>query len=239
MADVEVSYKGSTIGSLSASGSLTLETEGKYCEDDITVDYTSPGGGGGYNPYNLPSGYTPYEYIESSGTQYIDTGYVPTADTEIVVTSLRTAAQSYQSTDWGVRGGPFAMVSGSYWRWGSAQDKQATNYNPDIPYGPVTCRVNINGVYDSLDTLRGNFGTVTWITGSYSIYLFCSHWDGSTSRFCKIRFYYWAAWENGTKQIELVPAMRNADSVLGMYDTVSGNFFTNAGSGSFTGGAYS
>lgn len=47
MADVEVSYKGSTIGSLSASGTLTLETEGKYCEDDITVDYTSPGGGGG------------------------------------------------------------------------------------------------------------------------------------------------------------------------------------------------
>lgn len=47
MADVEVSYKGSTIGSLSASGTLALETEGTWCEDDITVDYTSPGGGGG------------------------------------------------------------------------------------------------------------------------------------------------------------------------------------------------
>ena len=46
MADVEVSYKGSTIGSLSASGILTMETEGKYCEDDITLTYTSPGGGG-------------------------------------------------------------------------------------------------------------------------------------------------------------------------------------------------
>lgn len=46
MADVEVSYKGSTIGSLSASGSLTLETEGKYCEDDIGITYVSPGGGG-------------------------------------------------------------------------------------------------------------------------------------------------------------------------------------------------
>ena len=46
MADVEVSYKGSTIGSLSASGTLTLETEGKYCEDDIEVVYVSPGGGG-------------------------------------------------------------------------------------------------------------------------------------------------------------------------------------------------
>ena len=43
MADVEVSYKGSTIGSLSATGSLTLETEGKYCEADIGIEYTSPG----------------------------------------------------------------------------------------------------------------------------------------------------------------------------------------------------
>lgn len=47
MADVELTYKGNTIGSLSASGSLTLETAGKYCEADIGLTYTSPGGGGG------------------------------------------------------------------------------------------------------------------------------------------------------------------------------------------------
>ena len=45
MADVELSYKGAIIGNMSASGSLTLETAGKYCEDDIEVTYTSPGGG--------------------------------------------------------------------------------------------------------------------------------------------------------------------------------------------------
>ena len=44
MADVELSYKGETIGSMSASGSLTLETAGKYCEDDIEVEYTKPSG---------------------------------------------------------------------------------------------------------------------------------------------------------------------------------------------------
>lgn len=46
MADVELSYKGSIIGTLSASGTLTMETAGTYCEDDITLTYTSPGGGG-------------------------------------------------------------------------------------------------------------------------------------------------------------------------------------------------
>ena len=46
MADVTINYKGESIASLSASGTKTLETEGKYCEDDIEVVYVSPGGGG-------------------------------------------------------------------------------------------------------------------------------------------------------------------------------------------------
>lgn len=45
MADVELTYKGNTIGSLSASGTLTLETAGKYCEADIGLTYTAPAGG--------------------------------------------------------------------------------------------------------------------------------------------------------------------------------------------------
>lgn len=40
--DVAISYKGSSIATMSASGTKTLETEGKYCEDDITVTYTKP-----------------------------------------------------------------------------------------------------------------------------------------------------------------------------------------------------
>lgn len=42
MADVTISYKGSEIASMSATGTKTLLTEAKYCEDDITVAYTKP-----------------------------------------------------------------------------------------------------------------------------------------------------------------------------------------------------
>lgn len=45
MADVTINYKGEAIAAMSASGTKTLETEGKYCEDDIEVVYVSPGGG--------------------------------------------------------------------------------------------------------------------------------------------------------------------------------------------------
>ena len=40
MADVEIKYKGASIAALDASGTKTLKTAGKYCEDDIAVSYT-------------------------------------------------------------------------------------------------------------------------------------------------------------------------------------------------------
>lgn len=47
MADVTLTYKGSDILELSDSGSATLKTGGKYCEDDIAVEYVKPSGGTG------------------------------------------------------------------------------------------------------------------------------------------------------------------------------------------------
>ena len=41
--DVTISYKGSTIATMSSSGTKTLNTAGTYCEDDITIDYTKTG----------------------------------------------------------------------------------------------------------------------------------------------------------------------------------------------------
>ena len=40
--EVLISYKGSTIATMNASGTKTLETAGKYCEGDIEVEYTRP-----------------------------------------------------------------------------------------------------------------------------------------------------------------------------------------------------
>lgn len=47
MADVTIKYKGNTIAEMSEKSTKTIETSGNYCEDDITVDYVPPAGGGG------------------------------------------------------------------------------------------------------------------------------------------------------------------------------------------------
>lgn len=46
MADVTITYAGNEIAAMNDTGTKTLETQGKYCTDDITVSYTKSGGGG-------------------------------------------------------------------------------------------------------------------------------------------------------------------------------------------------
>ena len=43
MAGVDIKYKDATIATIQGGGSKTLKTGGKYCEDDITVDYVKEG----------------------------------------------------------------------------------------------------------------------------------------------------------------------------------------------------
>ena len=47
MADLTIKYKGQPIVEMTESGTKTLKTAGKYCEDDISVEYAKPAGGGG------------------------------------------------------------------------------------------------------------------------------------------------------------------------------------------------
>lgn len=51
--DVIVSYAGADIATMSDSGTKTLKTQGKYCTDDITIEYTKPSGGGDSQLYIL------------------------------------------------------------------------------------------------------------------------------------------------------------------------------------------
>lgn len=70
MADVTISYKGSEIASMSATGTKTLLTEAKYCEDDITVAYTKPSAPS--PTYQAKTNITP---TTSSQTITADVGY--------------------------------------------------------------------------------------------------------------------------------------------------------------------
>ena len=69
MPDVEITYNNSTIVSLSDSGTEVLETSGTYLTDDITVQYTKSGGGGGTTAVTIAvgSGSKFVSYVDGDG----------------------------------------------------------------------------------------------------------------------------------------------------------------------------
>ncbi len=45
MSDINIKYKDTSIATMDSSGTKTLQTQGKYCEDNIVIEYTKPSGG--------------------------------------------------------------------------------------------------------------------------------------------------------------------------------------------------
>lgn len=85
MADITVTYKGSTIGEISASGNHSINTAGKYCEDDIGIAYTKPGGGGDT------------VYYTSAGVCYIEQMSTPSLPLSLNVNSIYNGATEMKS----------------------------------------------------------------------------------------------------------------------------------------------
>lgn len=190
----------------------------------------------------LPSEYQEVEYIESSGTQYIDSSYMPNQDT---IVNCHINLVSYNGND------VFFGQRVAY------MDKQYevvafnTEYAPQLRYDNQTTgaisgstlsigdhyiETSKNGLF--IDNNRvGNTLNAATFTCQYSIYLFARNNAGTASSFSNIKLYSLEISENNTLIRNFVPCYRISDGEVGLYDTVNGLFYTNAGTGVFTKGA--
>lgn len=186
--------------------------------------------------YNLPNGYTKLNYIQSSGTQYIDTGFIPNQDTRVYAECVLPIASSTQAL-FGCRvsssSRQFQFVTqGSYYR---------TDYNTTITnvsskdYGTTKFYIdknknitNLNGEYTSTHTYAS-------FTCPANMYVFATNNNGSLYACASAKLYKMEIYDNGTLIRYFIPC-RNTSGVYGLYDIVYGKFYSNAGSGSFTGG---
>lgn len=187
----------------------------------------------------LPDGYAQVQYIESSGTQYIDTGFVPNSNTRILmdcevlnfgtacyygVSSVSSGSSTHSQTN------IFLLISGTSLRcdWygsmvsysGVATGRHTLDKNKNVAL--------INGV--SVITNTDTVGSCL-----YSAYLFARNVaNNSVDLYSEMRLYSCQIYDNGTLVRDYIPCM-NDQGVYGLYDTVGAQFYTNAGSGSFTG----
>ena len=89
--------------------------------------------------------------------------------------------------------------------------------------------IKINGVLVATQTAAPQ-------ANNKPIWLFARWKPTASSINPKVSIYSFKVWQNNVLVQYLIPAMRNSDSVVGMYDAVSGTFYENAGTGSFIAG---
>jgi hypothetical protein len=178
----------------------------------------------------LPVGYTRLEYIQSSGTQYIDTGVIPDANTRAVCDFQLASVDSTNRVIFGVAGQySFRKYSATVFR------TNGTN-SVDMSTSISMTDRHIVDKTATLTTVDGTYtATTTAATCSYSLYVFAYNKTGTANQFSMTKIFSLRLYDGDTLVRDYVPCM-NPSSVVGLYDRVNGVFYANAGTGDFTAG---
>ena len=190
----------------------------------------------------LPTGYTALEYIKSTGTQYIDTN-VPWASVKCF---HGKAVQTNLNTSWNLsllggsvdKGYTYNAFFGTAY-WGSQGGIREWYWNTNIlPTTTVEFDICANSASEWAGYINGIstvgvqtsfFNGNVWIMNTADSILYRRAFMGYT-------WYIKLNDVNGDALFNGIPARRNSDGEIGMYDTVTNTFFTNSGTGEFIAG---
>ena len=192
----------------------------------------------------VPDEYQQVEYIGVSGTQYINTNWTPSNNTYFKIRFMATTS-SYM---FGSGSAPrLAVVSNSNNIQVYNTDNGAygiynfsdVNFNTVVDLETFTTTtlneayVKANGVEKRNDNTSINVN----FNSSFKMLLGAWQYNAATIRYGKGRIYSATAKVDNVLIFDMIPCYRISDGEIGMWDTVSKTFFTNAGTGTFTKGS--
>lgn len=191
----------------------------------------------------LPDGYTQLEYIESTGTQWINTGFIANNGMILDCKVQPIDGASYIGSIDDSGSATMADTSRNSITYASSAyyPQKMNDYNrsySDPGTSPAVIHLDTTGT-KFYCTINGNTAVDTTTAGvlknqTTTVKLGFSDYTQSAR---KGRYYYVQIKNSADAWVcNLVPAKRNSDSAIGMYDTVSNTFFTNQGTGTFTAG---
>jgi len=178
---------------------------------------------------NLP--YGRLQYIESTGTQYINTGIAPdfaggdSIEISFYGASYTGAAPCITgSRETNVRNGIYILPQGITFADGNGYTSVALLFT-----GNLTVKIGSTLILDD-----NEYTVPKAVTCGLPIFLFAlnNYGTGTYGIYSGMRLYEWKYWQNGTLAQHLLPAMNN-NSVPCLYDLVTGNYYYNAGTGTF------
>lgn len=187
------------------------------------------------------------EYIQSSGTQYIDTGVNFTSNPtyrsgidikfNLQVISGQTALGGCENNGntWNfatqIYNNALRNYHGTLSAWQSVSISTNTDYVMSLKQMGTNFLRDLNGTIVT--------GTTTLTGATKTFMLFAENTtNAGINQQSSYKLYYCKIYDNGSLVRDFIPAMRKIDSVIGLFDLVTGNFYTNSGIGSFTGNIY-
>ena len=188
-------------------------------------------------PNVLPDGYTKLYYIQSNGTQYIDSGFKPNQDTRVLA-----EMQCVSSSGW-VPSSLFGYSKSDF-----TQRYEFYQYNNLFysPYNDETGKpISLITEKIKIDKKR-NLTTVnneTILSSSYAqfqcegnMYIFALNNEGSLENLSgEKRLYSFRIYDGATLVRDFIPC-KNPPGVVGLYELVEGKFYQNQGTGEFIAG---
>lgn len=178
----------------------------------------------------LPDGYTELQYLESSGTQWIDTGVKPDQ-----TYALKIKFQTEQSSSGGIAVSDANCQSNGFGIWCNA----AAFGNGTMPttewHGttPIEIELSQQGLFVN--------GNLTWTpdTATFTVpanmTLFSLNRNGSIAEKLTGKIYFAQLFKAGKPVRNFIPCT-NPSGIPGLYDLVDGKFYGNAGTGVFLAG---
>lgn len=182
----------------------------------------------------FPSDFTRLEFLESTGTQYIETGYTANNDTTIKVRWLFVEKPSYA-------GAIFSQKSGGIRFCAIYRDN---TFNSRFDYGPNMDHTSgiiykIGQVYDIVK--RGRYNYIDGVlkltnrdTAPFETSSICIS-SNESDLHSKYRLYSFIMENNGELKLNLIPALDHTSAPC-MFDTVSRTPFYRSGTGQFIAG---
>ena len=192
---------------------------------------------------NVPSEYIELEYLESSGTQYIDTGIVPSLDLTAEAEYFGGANYAAYGARWSgtpdndtygiyrsaYTDGGGARLIAYYGRYGNGKyGNFVVNSAPRFRTYIGTDSATVNEI--TLPISRESLST------NLTMYLFAMNKDNTAAFGGMVRIYSLKFFRNGQAIADYIPCKRRSDGTLGMYDAVTNTFKTNDGTGTFVAG---
>lgn len=189
----------------------------------------------------LPIKYQQVEYIESTGTQYIDTGIVSNSDLSISTTLLFNQVGTDVSN--GVCPyGAFETNNYLYWRCSNTYEKSSVCYGSGMNLAPAGFNIQEKIVIGNNKHTFYCIGVdgqkrimhvdAQSFSGTKNIFIFAQN-GTSTSRYSKMQLYDFKISNDTNELRNFIPCYRKSDNEIGLYDLVENKFYTNAGTGTF------